>query len=179
MQRNRFQVASAGLALFGLAATAFAHGDGDGLETRLKGYSEVPALSSAASGRFRASIDERSGSISYNLSYKGLEGEVRQAHIHLGQRGVNGGIMVWLCQTPTNVDPTGQSPTCPQSGNVSGVLQAANVIGPSAQGIAPLEFAELVSAIRAGVAYVNIHSSKFPTGEVRGQLQDDDRFGGW
>lgn len=166
-----------GMALLGFAGSAFAHDDG--IQTRLKGYQEVPAVSSAATGRFKASIDEKAGTIKYELSYSGLEGDVRQAHIHLAQRGVNGAITVWLCQTSFNVDPTGMSPTCPQSGSVGGTITSANVLGPvppapAGQGIAAGEFAELVAAIRAGVAYANVHSSKFPTGELRGQLRDED-----
>jgi hypothetical protein len=57
-----------------------------------------------------------------------------------------------------------------QSGAVSGVLTQANMIGPAGQGIEPAEFAEIVAAIRAGVAYVNVHSSVFLGGEIRGQL---------
>jgi hypothetical protein len=139
---------------------------------RLAPHDEVPAVSSAASGEFRAFVDETSGTISYTLSYQRLQGDVRQAHIHLGQHGVNGGIMVWLCQSATNVDPTGLSPACPASGSVSGVIQATGVVGPAAQGIDPMEFAEVAQAIRLGVAYVNVHSSKFPAGELRGQLRD-------
>lgn len=177
MQRSQRQTAPAftrltTIALLGVASSVFAHDDG--IETRLKGYKEVPAVSSTATGRFKASFDEKSGAISYQLSYSGLQGDVRQAHIHLGQRGVNGGVMVWLCQTTANADSTGLSPTCPQSGTVGGLIQAANVIGPAGQGVAPMEFAELVAAIRAGVAYVNVHSSLFPAGELRGQLQGDD-----
>lgn len=97
---------------------------------------------------------------------------MRQAHIHFGQHGVNGGVSVFLCQTATNADPTGLAPTCPASGSVSGLLHTANVIGPAAQGLSAGEFAELVAAIRAGVAYVNVHSSTFPGGEVRGQFRD-------
>lgn len=137
----------------------------------LRGFEEVPSVSSIAQGKFRAFINERAGTIAYELSYDGLQGEVRQAHIHFGQRGVNGGISVFLCQTTTNPDPTGLAPTCPQSGEVSGLLQSANVVGPGVQGIAAGEFAELVAAIRAGVAYVNVHSSTFPGGEVRGQAR--------
>jgi len=140
------------------------------LHVQLTSYEEVPALSSAASGAFRAFIDDAAGTIRYELSYSGLEGDVRMSHIHLGQVGVSGGISIWLCQTASFVDPTGLAPTCAQSGTVTGLLTQANVIGPAGQGIAPTEFAEIVAAIRAGVAYVNVHSSVFPGGEIRGQL---------
>jgi hypothetical protein len=85
--------------------------------------------------------------------------------------GANGGISVFLCQTATNTDPTGLAPTCPQSGSVTGTLTAANVIGPTGQGVAAGEFSELVAAIRGGVAYANVHSSMFPGGEIRGQIK--------
>lgn len=136
----------------------------------LRSFEEVPSVSSSARGAFRADINTTASQIAYELSYEGLQGEVRQAHIHFGQRGVNGGVSVFLCQTQANPDPTGLAPTCPASGKVSGVLTIANVIGPGAQGITAAEFAELVAAIRAGVAYVNVHSTTFPGGEVRGQL---------
>jgi CHRD domain len=144
------------------------------VEARLKGFAEVPAVSSAASGRFRARLDSASQTLSYELSYSGLEGDVRQAHIHFGQHGVNGGIMVWLCQTSFNASPVASTPPCLQSGTVSGAISAADVIGPSGQGIAATEFAEMAKAISGGVAYVNVHTSKFPGGEIRGQLRDDD-----
>jgi len=160
-----------GLALLVAATGAAEH---DGIDARLKGVQEVPAVSSAAKGRLKASVDERSGAIHYDLSYSGLEGTVTMAHIHLGQRGVNGGIMLWLCQTTGFPDPAALAPTCPASGSVSGVLQANSVVGPPAQGIAALEFAEVLAAIRAGVAYANVHSTKFPGGEIRAQLRDDD-----
>jgi hypothetical protein len=159
-------------ALLATAATAHAK---DRLDIRLSGYSEVPSsLSTPASGRFKGRIDEKAGTITYELSYSGLTTEVRQAHIHIGRRALNGGIMVWLCQTATNVDPTGLSPICPQqSGSVSGVIQDINVIGPAGQGVAAGAFQALVDAIRADAAYVNVHSAAYPGGEIRGQLRDD------
>lgn len=160
------------LALLSLTATADGN-RGRFVSTRLVSYQEVPAISSRASGQFRAFIDEQAGTITYKLSYQGLTGDVRQSHIHFGQHSVNGAISVFLCQTATNVDPTGLAPQCPQSGTVSGLLQSANMAaGTTAQGIAPGEFAELVAAIRAGVAYVNVHTSTFPGGEIRGQLRE-------
>jgi hypothetical protein len=137
---------------------------------KMKSYEEVPSVSSVALGHFTAFINEAAGTIDYQLFYEGLEGDVRQAHIHFGQRSVNGGISVFLCQTAANPDPTGLAPTCPQSGTVSGTIRAANIIGPAGQGIAATELSELIAAIRAGVAYPNVHSTKFPGGEVRGQF---------
>lgn len=138
------------------------------LNIPLRGFEEVPSVSSAARGSFRARVE--TGAIRYRLSYSGLQGDVRQAHIHFGQKGVNGGVSVFLCQTTFNPDPTGLAPTCPQSGEVDGLLLPANVVGPGGQGISAGEFAELLAAIRQGVAYVNVHSTLFPGGEIRGQL---------
>ena len=173
---NLIRVMVAFLALLSLPATA----DDDRRQfvfARLVSYQEVPAISSSASGQFRAFIDEQAGTISYRLSYEGLSSDVRQSHIHFGQHSVNGAISVFLCQTATNADGTGLAPQCPRSGTVSGMLQSANMVTPgaTAQGIAPGDFAELIAAIRAGVAYVNVHSATFPGGEIRGQLRGDFR----
>jgi len=161
------------LLLCGLLATPVASADKEKVLAGLSGYREVPSISSPASGRFDAVIDRKAGTIAYDLSYSGLTGDVQQAHIHVGQRSVNGGVSVFLCQTEASPDPTGLAPRCPQRGKVTGIVQAANMIeGPIvSQGVEPGQFNELIAAIRAGVAYVNVHSSTFPGGEVRGQLR--------
>ncbi|HSE33881.1 MAG TPA: CHRD domain-containing protein [Pyrinomonadaceae bacterium] len=137
----------------------------------LIGYEEVPAISTIASGEFKASISKDESQIDYELSYADLEGVVQQAHIHVGQKSVSGGISVWLCSNlaspPT---PPGTQPCPAPPATITGTITAANVVGPTAQGVAPGEFAELISAIRAGSTYVNVHSSKFPTGEIRSQI---------
>ena len=167
MRRSAFPAtAMAAASILALPRVALA----ETVHVQLTGYEEVPALSSAASGRFRAFIDDAAGTIRYELSYSGLTGNVLMGHIHFGQLGVNGGISLWLCQTADFVDPTGLAPTCVQSGTVTGLLTQANVVGPAEQGIAPAEFDEIVAAIRTGVAYVNVHSATFPGGEIRGQL---------
>jgi hypothetical protein len=58
---------------------------------------------------------------------------------------------------------------------VTGTIVPTDVIGPVGQGIAAGEFDELVAAMRAGRAYANVHSTKFPGGEVRGQINDDNQ----
>jgi hypothetical protein len=133
----------------------------------LTGTSEVPAVSTAAGGTFLARISEDGGAIHYQLSYDALEGDVTQAHIHIGQRDVNGGVALFLC---SNLGTAGVQACPPPPATISGMLTAADVIGPTAQGVAAGEFAEVVAAIRAGVAYANVHSSKFPGGEIRAQV---------
>jgi hypothetical protein len=139
----------------------------------LIGYEEVPAVSTVAGGEFHARISDDETALDYELSYADLEGAVTQAHIHFGQKGVNGGISVWLCGNPgPGVTPPAGTPLCPPSpATVAGTLTAANVVGPAGQGIAAGEFAELIAAIRAGKTYANVHSTKFPGGEVRSQIE--------
>lgn len=133
----------------------------------LAGTSEVPAVSTAAGGSFLARISADGGAIHYQLSYEALEGDVTQAHIHIGQSGANGGVAAFLC---SNLGTPGvqSCPTPPAT--ISGILTAVDVIGPASQGVAAGEFAEVVAAIRAGVAYANVHSTKFPGGEIRAQV---------
>ncbi len=149
------------------------------VHARLHGYQEVPAISSPGRGEFRASIDRRAGTIHYELSYSGLQGNVTQAHIHLGQHGVNGGISVWLCGTAALPGPAG-TPSCAGTtdGGASGMLMAANVIGPGGQLLAAGEFDELVDAILAGVTYANVHTTAAAGGEIRGQIGGRGGAGG-
>ena len=141
------------------------------IKALLIGYEEVPAVSTGAGGELRARISNDETSISYELSYSDLEGSVTQSHIHLGQPGVNGGISVWLCSNlaspPT---PPGVQPCPPPPATITGTLTAADVVGPAGQGIDPGQFSELIQAIRARSTYVNIHSTKWPGGEVRSQI---------
>ena len=157
------------LALAGALSAVSAPTLAEELHIPLRGLQEVPSVSSNAEGLFRARVAPDGGQIAYELKYRGLQGEVLQAHIHFGQRHVNGGVSVFLCQTEGAQDPSGLAPACPASGRVQGLLRAANVIGPAAQGLSPGELAELIAAIRAGAAYVNVHSTAFPGGEIRGQ----------
>lgn len=161
-------------AAFASAAPALAQT----VHARLDGYQSAPAVSSPGSGAFRAKIDKNSGSVFYELSYEGLQTDVFMSHIHIGQHGVNGGISVWLCGNPAlgGTPPAGVTvPVCPlRSGTINGTFTAGSVVGPNAQLIAPGQFDELLAAIRAGVAYVNVHttaaSGGVPGGEIRGQI---------
>jgi hypothetical protein len=176
MQR-RIKLA-AGVAVVSIAsvvATTALAGGGKEIREHLTGFQEVPVVSTKADGKFRAEV--RRDRIDYKLRWEDLEGTVTQAHIHLGQRDVNGGISVWLCGNPNPpvVVPPAGTQACPTTNpaSIEGTVTAAQVVGPTGQGIGPHEFDELLRAIRAGVTYANVHSSTFGGGEIRAQLNDD------
>jgi hypothetical protein len=172
--RLKLAVAVAVVACATAVGTVAVAGGGQDISEELSGYEEVPAISTGASGKFQAEIRAGQGRIDYKLSYAGIEGgNVTQAHIHLGQRAVNGGVVVWLCANnpPITTAPAGTQP-CPQAGTITGTITAANVSALPAQGIAAGEFAELLRAIKAGVTYANVHSTTFGGGEIRAQLEN-------
>ena len=154
-----------GLSAFG--TIAFAQGEGDDeFRAALNGYNEVPSKSTLARGTFRAvANDDR---IRYTLTYSNLETPALFAHIHFAQSKVVGDVIAFLCGG-------GDKPTCPaSSGTVTGVIDRADIIGPEAHGIEPGRFREAVRAMRAGATYANVHSERFPSGEIRGQIVFDD-----
>jgi hypothetical protein len=167
----------AGAAAVGTVAVA---GGGKEVREELTGYEEVPAISTTGNGTFKAKIDRNGQQISYRLSYADLEGDVRQAHIHFAQRAVNGAIVAFLCSNMPN-PPAGTPPCPPAPGTVEGTIEPADVLDtttampPAAggQGIEAGAFGELVDAIQAGATYANVHSTKWPAGEIRAQLEDD------
>ena len=175
MRRRRVQLAVvvAVLGLLGVVAAAVAGGGGSrDVREHLTGYAETPlVLSTSGFGDFRAKV--RDDRIDYTLTYGQLEGDVTQAHIHFGSESQTGGISAFLCRTTQPTPPApADTPQCPagRSGTVSGTIEPDDVIGPSGQGIDPGEYGELLRAIRAGATYANVHSSKYPGGEVRAQL---------
>jgi hypothetical protein len=141
----------------------------------LNSFKTSPSLFTKGKGTTEVQIDEESKSITYKLSYSGLSSAVTQAHIHFAQRGVNGGIIVYLCDN-TGLAPGG-TPACPDSGTVTGKVTAADVNPPNNplpvtdQGIAPGDFAALVDAIEHDTGYINVHTTTYPAGEIRGQLR--------
>lgn len=79
--------------------------------------------------------------------------------------------MIWLCSNLASPPTPPGTPPCPLgSGTVEGTVDASDVVGPSGQGITTGEFAEALRAIRSGITYANVHSTKFPGGEIRGQI---------
>ena len=136
----------------------------------LTGLKEVPVISTTGHGSFTARISGNESQIAWELSYADLEGDVQQAHIHFGPPNNTGNVSVFLCTNLGN-GPAGTAPCPPSPGTVSGVAMAADIIGPASQGIEAGALDERISAVRDGKTYVNVHSSKWPAGEIRSQLE--------
>ena len=138
----------------------------------LAGYSEVPSVISPGGGEFIATINEDWTEIEYTISYHGLRGDALQSHIHFAQEGVNGAIVVFICSNLGN-GPAG-TPACPtREGEVSGTWTLDSVILATGQGLddTPGALRRVIRAMTNGVAYVNLHSTRFPAGELRGQVE--------
>lgn len=132
---------------------------------RLDGFQEIPSHYTSGWGIFNVWISSDGSSIEYELWYINLEADATMAHIHLGAKGTAGGVIAWLCGG-------GGKPACPaRAGTVRGVITSSDIVGPSDQGIQQGQIEKVVQAIRAGAVYVNVHTSKYPAGEIRGQLE--------
>lgn len=146
----------------------------------LTGYEEVPSVSTTGTGEFNAKISNDGTRIDWTLSYADLEGAIQQSHIHFGQAGVNGGISVFLCTNLGN-GPAGTQPCPAPPATISGTILAADVspnipatAAARTQGINTGEIDELVRAMRAGATYVNVHSTLWPGGEIRSQIDGNN-----
>jgi hypothetical protein len=183
MRHRTLLVAAVAMSLPIFAGRGRAQGDGEQEENRgssrrffrvsLVGDNENAPISTLASGSARFIIhgDTTPPTLEYHLTYRDLQADATQSHVHFGQSNVNGGVMFFLCNN-TTATPPGPPPPCPlRAGTVDGVITADNVIGPAGQGIAVGEFSEALRAIGNGLAYANVHSTMFPAGEIRGQLR--------
>ena len=146
----------------------------------LTGYEEVPSVSTTGGGTFTARISNDESRIDWELSYSDLEGAIQQAHIHIGNVGVNGGISVFLCTNLGN-GPAGIQPCPAPPATISGTILAADVspnipatLAARNQGLNTGEIDELIKAIRAGATYVNVHSTIWPGGEIRSQIDGNN-----
>jgi hypothetical protein len=131
---------------------------------------ETGAILTDATGTLQLDFNQKSSMITYTLSYTGgFSSALTQAHIHFGKIHVPGGIIAFLCTNLSNGPAGTQScPTAPAM--VTGTLTAASVVGPTAQNVTAGVFSGLVDALKSNTAYANIHTVKFPAGEIRGQI---------
>jgi hypothetical protein len=162
MRRRSVLAVATLVAALGLAAAGGAIGTPAAHVAPLSGGEEVPANDSLGRGIGVVKLSADGRSLSYKLNVANIQ-NVTQAHIHLAPVGVNGGIVVWLYPSGP---PAMLIPGRSDGELASGTITSANLVGSLAG--QPLE--ALVDAIRSGNAYVNVHTSQFPPGEIRGQL---------
>jgi len=133
----------------------------------LSGENEVPPINTAGSATFHMEIG--SSSITFSYTFSGLSSNLTVSHLHFAPTKVGGGVMIFLC------GGDGQ-PACPAatSGTITGTITAANVTGPTSQGITAGDLDSALEAVREGLAYANMHTVNFPGGEIRGQVRRGD-----
>ena len=164
-----------GLCVLGLGAMWIVRADDDAVKftANLDGFQEVPAILSDGKGTLTLTLDRSLKKIDFELKYSDLTG-VRQSHIHFGRVHTPGGIMVFFC-TNLNNGPAGTQ-ICPSSpGTVTGTIMASDVVSLAAQNVTPGDFDALTDALFSNSAYANIHTTKFPSGEIRGQIRLEGR----
>jgi hypothetical protein len=174
-RRIRFSLVFAivlGLAIASYAiASSRGHEHGNSSATQftavLNGHSETPAVHTSGTGELSLTINP-DNTMSYTLTYSGLNTAASMAHVHFGQPDVAGGVVFFLCGG-------GSKPACPAgtgttTATVSGTVAASDILAPTGQGLNAGDLAGFVQEIRAGFAYANVHTSTSPTGEIRGQL---------
>jgi len=101
---------------------------------------ETPPNSSTGRGNGLVLLNSNETSALTGLTFRNLSSAETAAHIHAGAAGVAGPIIFPLPATNPVIDFT---------------------ISPSGQQVA---------ALKAGQQYMNVHSTNFPSGEIRGQL---------
>jgi CHRD domain-containing protein len=128
----------------------------------LAGANEVPPINSAGTAAFEMTISD---TITFSLTFSGLSSNLVVSHLHFAPTKVAGGVMIFLCGG-------GNQPACPAatSGTITGTITAANVTGPSAQGITAGDLTSALEAVRDGLSYANMHTTTFPGGEIRGNV---------
>ena len=168
---RRLGIALAAIVLVAASTFALAQEGFKQISEFLTGYQETPsAVSTSGNGTFTARISNDESRIDWELSYTDLEGAVQQAHIHFGQKAVTGPISVFLCTNLGN-GPAGTQPCPAPPATISGTITAVDVTNlANERGISAGEMDELVRAMRAGATYVNVHSTRWPGGEIRSQI---------
>ncbi len=141
------------------AASAPAKADFEAAATLL-GSSERPTPNNSpgigyADVVYRAVAD----TLTYTVTFSGLTAPALVAHIHVGSIDQAGPVVLPF---------THPGPPSATSGTFSGTLMNSDIINSATTGLT--DIAQIAAQILAGNAYVNIHSSTYPGGEIRGQL---------
>src|SRR6478752_4827173 len=126
-------------------------------DTKLSGKNEVPPKDTKATGTATFNVIG-TDSITYTVHVKDMQ-MVTAAHIHQGNAGENGPVLVTLYNNPT--------PSAMTNGELAkGTITATNLEGP----LAGKQITDLISMIKSGGTYANVHTTANPMGEIRGQI---------
>lgn len=124
----------------------------------LRGRNEVPPVRTIASGNAVFRVEGNGTRLRFRLVVHNIA-RMTEAHIHLGRKGQNGPIVVFLFGRSRFGIST-------KRGVVRGVLTNANLTGP----LRNRTIRDLIREIERGNAYVNVHTIQNPNGEIRGQI---------
>ncbi len=127
----------------------------------MSGSEEVPPVNTTATGRTDFDLRRDGTELGFVVRVENIE-NATASHIHLAPRGQNGPVAAFLFSGPK------------KAGAFSGVLnenviKAENLVGP----LANQSLGNLTAKMRAGEAYVNVHTDKNPAGEIRGQIMPE------
>jgi hypothetical protein len=160
-----------GLVIAIVMLPAIARADQIVFTTTLRGPQEVPPTASPGIGSALVTLDTLTNQLTVNLAFAGLLSPTTAAHIH-------------CCAGPTGTAiPATTVPTFPgfPLGVTTGTylqtfdLTLASTYNPAFitahGGTVGAAQAAFVAGLLNGQTYFNIHTSQFPGGEIRGQLQ--------
>ena len=148
---------------FALLLVPVAGAAGTEYEATLSGKQQNPSIETPAHGNAIFVLSKSGRSLTYRLSVADID-SVSMAHIHIGPRGREGPVAVWLYPS--------KPPAVVKEGKFTGVLARGTIT--DAQLLGPLKgktIGDLVNDIEAGKAYVNVHTTEHPAGEIRGQIK--------
>lgn len=131
----------------------------------LSGDQEVPPRETQATGQAIFQLSKDGTELSYKLIVANLE-NLHMAHIHIAPAGSNGGVVAWLYPS---APPMQLIPGVTNGILAEGVITQANMVGTGPNLGLTLE--GLIDHIKAGNTYVNIHTTLYPGGEIRGQIK--------
>lgn len=129
----------------------------------LKGSNETPANSSTAFGAGLVTLDPNNSTLAFDVATSGIASPTA-SHIHSGAAGGAGGVLI-------NFATSGSAFT---SGRVMGFGPLSGSMVTSS--FTPADLTNLSNPTTAANYYVNVHSTAFPGGEIRGQLQPAQEF---
>ncbi len=161
-----YRPALVGLSLAAFALPALAHDKGpETFRAELVSFEEVPPIAAPGRASLKMTLSPDGTTLEFTLTYKDLTAPPVVAHVHFGQRRVNGAPVFFFCGG-------GGKPACPAttSGTITGTVVAADVVAVPAQGIQAGDLATVLEVMRLGLGYANMHTPAHPTGEIRGQV---------